>query len=38
MGTMTPEEVRVLFTAMVLVAVLMTTHLTTAVAGAATLF
>lgn len=38
MGTMTPEEVRVLFTAMVLVAVLMTTHLTTAMAGAATLF
>ena len=38
MGTMTPEEVRVLFTAMVLVAVLMTAQLTTAVAGAATLF
>jgi hypothetical protein len=38
MGTMTPEEVRVVFTAMVLLAVLMTTHLTTAIAGAATLF
>lgn len=38
MGTMTPEEVRVLFAALVLVAVLMTTHLTTAVAGAVTLF
>ncbi len=36
MGTMTPEEVRVLFTAMGLLAVLMTTHLTTAVASAAT--
>jgi hypothetical protein len=38
MGTMTPEEVRALFAALVLVAVLLTTHLTTAVAGAATLF
>lgn len=38
MGTLTPEEVRVLLTALVLVAVLMTTQLTTAVAGAATLF
>ena len=38
MGTMTPEEVRVLFAALVLIAVLMTTHLTTAIAGAATLF
>ena len=38
MGTMTPEEVRVLFTVLVLVAVLMTTHLTTAIAGAAALF
>jgi hypothetical protein len=35
---MTPEEVRVVFTAMVLLVVLMTTHLTTAIAGAATLF
>lgn len=38
MGTLTPEEVRALLTALVLVAVLMTTQLTTAVAGAATLF
>ncbi len=38
MGTMTPEEARVLFTAVVLVAVLMTTSLTTAVADAVTLF
>lgn len=38
MGTMTPEEVRVLFAALGLVAVLMTTHLTTAITGAATLF
>jgi hypothetical protein len=38
MGTMTPEEVRVLFTALLLVAVLMSTHLTTAIAGAAAIF
>ena len=38
MGTMTPEEVRVLFTALVLVAVMTTTHLTTAMAGASALF
>ena len=38
MGTMTPEEVRVVLAALLAVAVLMTTHLTTAVAGAATLF
>lgn len=38
MGTMTPEEVRVLFTALLLVAVLMTTQLTTAMASATTLF
>jgi hypothetical protein len=38
MGTMTPEEVRALCTALVLLVVLLTTHLTTAVAGAATLF
>jgi hypothetical protein len=38
MGAMTPEEVRVLFTALLLVAVLMTTQLTTAIASAATLF
>ena len=37
MGTMTPEEVRVLFTALLLVTVLLITHLTTAVATAATL-
>jgi hypothetical protein len=38
MGTMTPEEVRVVLTALVLMAVLMTTQLTTAMAGAATSF
>jgi len=35
---MTPEEVRVLFTALLLVAVLTTTQMTTAMASAATLF
>jgi hypothetical protein len=38
MGTMTPEEVRALFTALLLVAVLLTTQLTTAMAGATTVF
>ena len=38
MGTMTPEEVRAVFVALLLVAVLLTTHLTTAMAGATTLF
>ena len=38
MGAMTPEEVRVLFAGVLLVAVMATTHLTTAIAGAATLF
>ena len=37
MGTLTPEEVRALCTALVLVAVLLTAHLTTAIAAAATL-
>jgi hypothetical protein len=34
MGTMTPEEVRALFLALLLVAALLTTHLTTAMASA----
>ena len=38
MGTMTPEEVRAMLLALVLVAALMTTHLTTAMASASTLF
>ena len=38
MGTMTPEEVRALFVALLLVAVLLTTQVTTAMASAATLF
>ena len=38
MGTMTPEEVRALFAALLLVAVLLTTQVTTAMASAATLF
>jgi hypothetical protein len=38
MGTMTPEEVRVLLTALVLLAVLMATSLTSTMASAATLF
>ena len=38
MGAMTPEEVRVLFATLLLVAVLLTTHLTTAIANAASLF
>ncbi len=38
MGTMTPEEVRALFVALLLVAALLTTHLTTAMASATTLF
>ena len=38
MGTMTPEEVRALFAVLLLVAVLLTTQVTTAMASAATLF
>ncbi len=38
MGTMTPEEVRALFLALVVLAALLTTHLTTAMASATTLF
>lgn len=38
MGAMTPEEVRALFAAMLLIAVVLTTQLTTAMASAAPLF
>ena len=38
MGTMTPEEVRALFAVLLLVAVLLTTQITTSMASASTLF
>ncbi len=38
MGTMTPEEVRALFAALLLIAVVLTTQVSTAMAAAAPLF